>query len=72
MLETIAEAIARFLLWLFAVLYIEKIFYPIGWLMLKILTVGRYPPPSPSERTREFVALLPLFAAIVGVTIWFS
>ena len=72
MLETIAEAVARFFLWLFAVLYIERIFYPIGWLMLKIVTLGRYPPPSPSERTREFISLLPLVVALAGVTIWFS
>jgi hypothetical protein len=72
MLEGIAEAVGRFFLWLFALLFIDKVFYPIGWVMVRVVTVGRYPPPSPSKRTREFIALLPLIVLIVGVTIWFS
>jgi hypothetical protein len=72
MLQTFGEGIARFFLWLFAVLYIEKLFYPMGRVMVMTLTLGRFPPPSPSQRVREMISLVPLVVAIIGVTIWIS
>jgi hypothetical protein len=72
MLEAIAESIGRFLLWLFAVVLGEKVFYPIGWMMLKLLTLGFYPPPCLSQRKRELVAIFPVVCALIWITVAYS
>jgi hypothetical protein len=75
MLDAIVEALARFVLWVFGTLILDivtMVFYPIGWLMLKILTFGRYPPPCAPQRTKEIIALLPLVCGLVWITVALS
>src|SRR4051812_43862126 len=73
MLEIIVEAVGRFALWLFGTLgIVTAVFYPVGWLMLKIVTFGRYPPPSVSQRTKEIIALLPFVFGLVWITVALS
>lgn len=68
MLDALFELIARFL--------VEFIFftvlYGIGWIMLKIVTFGRYPPRPPKKHNEELVALLPLAILFAVITFAFS
>lgn len=67
-LEALAELVARFVVeFLF-----YTVFYGIGWVMLKTVTFGRYPPPRPEKHNEELVALFPLAALFVGFTLAFS
>jgi hypothetical protein len=52
--------------------FIRLIFYWPGWLLLKVLTFGRYPPKRPIAHDRDAVALfaivtLAAFGAILSV-----
>ena len=42
--------------------------YPLGKVMLRILTLGRYPPEN-SKHNSVFVSLFPWFAIIIGFLI---
>ncbi len=68
MLDTLFELIAKFL--------IEVVFYTVlygvGWVMLKAITVGRYPPPPPQKHNEKLVALFPIATLFVGLTFAFS
>lgn len=68
LLELIVRLIGQFLLEV--VFY--GLFYPVGWLMLKILTFGQYPPPTPNSHNREFVAIFPVVPILIAVTLAFS
>ncbi len=46
---------------------IEKLFYWPGWLLLRLITWGRYPPPRTRPHNRFAVAL---FAITMGVLFW--
>ena len=72
MLETLLEFIARFVGGFLVEVIFYSVLYPIGWLMLKAITFGRYPPPAPLRHNRELVACLPLVAMLFGITIAFS
>jgi hypothetical protein len=72
MLDTVLELIGRFLFHFFVEIIFHGIFHPIGWKMLKVLTLGRYPPPKPADHNRELVAGFPLVVLIVAVTFYFS
>jgi hypothetical protein len=68
MLDALLELIARFV--------VEFIFYTvlyaIGWGMLKVITLGRYPPRRPEKHNEELVALFPVATVFVGLTVAFS
>jgi energy-converting hydrogenase Eha subunit A len=68
MLEALFELTVRFL--------VEFVFYTVlyglGWVMLKAITLGRYPPPRPHEHSHELVALFPIAVLFVGLTFAFS
>ncbi|TVO57162.1 hypothetical protein [Denitromonas halophila] len=68
MLDAILEFATRFL--------VEFLFYTflygVGWVMLKAMTLGRYPPHPSQKHNRELVALFPVAAFFVGATIAFS
>lgn len=68
MLEALFEFLARFV--------VEFVFYTvlygIGWLMLRSITLGRYPPPRPQKHNQEVVALFPVATFFVGLTLALS
>lgn len=68
MIEALFELLARFV--------VEFVFYTalygIGWLMLKAITLGHYPPPRPEKHNQELVALFPVATLFVGLTLAFS
>ena len=68
MLEALFELVARFVVeFLF-----YTVFYGIGWVMLKTVTLGHYPPPQPAKHNEELVALFPIATLFVGLTLAFS
>lgn len=68
MLEALFELVARFLIeFLF-----YTVLYGVGWVMLKAITFGNYPPPRPHKHNQELVALLPVATLFVGLTFAFS
>jgi hypothetical protein len=68
MLDGLFELLAR--------LVVQFVFYTvlhgIGWLMLKAITLGHYPPPRPEKHNQELVALFPVATLFVGLTLAFS
>jgi hypothetical protein len=46
--------------------------YPVGWVMLRVLTFGRYPPPVALSPAREFIGSIPLIAGLIGVVVAFA
>jgi hypothetical protein len=49
-----------------------RLFYWPGWLILRVLTFGKYPPSQSVEHNRYFVAGIPLVALLVAVTVYYS
>jgi hypothetical protein len=43
------------------------IFYWPGWLALRIITLGRYPPPKGKPHSKEFVAVFGLTTLLVCI-----
>lgn len=77
MFELVIEAIGwtiRVLINEIFVVLLEKVFYWPGWLVLRIITLGRYPPQGTVEHNRSavgcfaivFVASMPLLSALIG------
>lgn len=68
MLDGLFELLARFV--------VEFVFYTllygIGWLMLKAITLGHFPPAAPKKHNQELVALFPLATLFVGLTLAYS
>lgn len=48
---------------------LQAVFYWPGWFMLRVLTLGRYPPAVPKRHNEAFVAImgLALVLCIVGI-----
>ncbi|HEX5804650.1 MAG TPA: hypothetical protein VFY24_16670 [Azospira sp.] len=67
MLNALFELIAKFLV----ELLFYTVLYGVGWAMLKMVTLGRYPPPPPQKHNEELVALLPVATLFVGITLAF-
>ncbi len=67
MLDALAELIVQFVAkFLFTVLY------GIGWIMLKIITLGHYPPRLPEKHNEQLVALFPVATIFVAITVALS
>ncbi len=49
-----------------------KVFHGLGWVMLRPLTLGRYPPRPTIPHNREFVALTPIVTLLVVLTLVYS
>ncbi|GAA5178313.1 hypothetical protein GCM10025771_17360 [Niveibacterium umoris] len=47
------------------------LFYWPGWLVLRIVTIGRYPPARNQPHDPVFVAVIGLCAVLAAVTVWF-
>lgn len=46
------------------------LFYLPGWLVLKVLTLGRYPPPRGEPHSEEVVALTGMAAVLLALIVW--
>lgn len=68
MIETLAEVIAYVLMELVFI----GIFYWPGWLILPVLTLGRYPPSRNQEHNKGFAAGMALVVSFIVLTIYYS
>jgi hypothetical protein len=68
MLDALAEIVVR----LVVEIVFSTILYSIGWVMLKVITLGHYPPPPPKKHNEGLVALFPIATFFIGVTLAFS
>lgn len=66
--EVVVRNIAQFVV---KILFVGVFYWP-GWIILRVLTLGRYPPPQPHRHNREFVAIVALATLIAGVTVHYS
>ena len=66
------ETVAEFVAYVFMNLVLVGIFYWPGWLILRIATLGHYPPPADRDHSKEFVAGVALVVFIVALTIYYS
>lgn len=57
--------------WIVDVL-LTAVFYWPGWLVLRVLTLGRYPPKRRQPHNVVFVSVIGLSALLVALTIAFS
>ena len=69
--DAIAEIIFRTVGEFVVDVLVVGVFYWPGWLILRIVTLGRYPPPQATPHNREFVATVALAALLAGVTVWY-
>lgn len=70
-LDAIVEVAVRAVAQLILDVVLTGIFYWPGWLILRILTFGRYPPPRSQPHNREAVALVAFAALLLAVTLHF-
>lgn len=66
--EVVVRAIAQFVI---DVLFVGIFYWP-GWIILRVLTLGRYPPAQSHPHNRELVAVAAFAALLTGVTLYFS
>jgi len=66
--EFVVRAIAQFVV---EVLFVGVFYWP-GWVVLRSLTLGRYPPPQSQPHNREFVAIVACAVLVAGVTLHYS
>ncbi|MCZ4303262.1 hypothetical protein O4G98_00800 [Zoogloeaceae bacterium G21618-S1] len=68
MLDTLFEVVASVLVeFLF-----YTVLYGVGWVMLKAITLGGYPPKRSQKHNQELVALFPVATFFVGAAVLFS
>ncbi|MGR9014114.1 MAG: hypothetical protein ACU83U_10765 [Gammaproteobacteria bacterium] len=67
-IEVVVRTIAQFIV---EVLFIGVFYWP-GWVVLRILTLGHYPPPQSHPHNREFVAIVAFTALSAGVALHYS
>ncbi len=60
--EVVARAVGGFL---FEVVFVGVFYWP-GWLLLRTLTLGRYPPKKHEPHSKEFVATFGCVAILVA------
>lgn len=66
-LDAIAEVVIKTLGRLLVGVVFAKMFYWPGWLILRGVTVGRYPPKKPVRHSEEFVGALGFAVILVCV-----
>lgn len=71
-LDTIAELAFRAVVHVLVEIVLVGVFYWPGWLILRVVTIGRYPPPQSQFRSREFVATVALMVFLACITFYFS
>ena len=71
-LDTIAEIAFRVIgQFVMEVLFVGVFYWP-GWLILRVVTVGRYPPLQSQQHSRELVAMVAFVVFLVAITFHFS
>lgn len=71
-IDTLAEAAFRFV-GQFVIEYLfVRIFYWPGWFILRIFTLGRYPPLQTEKHNREFVAMIAFVVFLIGLTLYLT
>lgn len=71
-LDAIAEVVLRVVgNFIVEVLFVGIFYWP-GWVILRVVTLGRYPPPQSRPHNREFVATVAVIVFLAGVTVYFS
>ena len=71
-LDALIEIAARAVVQFVGEVLLVGIFYWPGWLILRALTLGRYPPKRGVEHNVHFVAVVGLAAMIGVVTFYYS
>lgn len=66
-LDVIAEFVAKVVGQFLVEVVFVGIFYWPGWLILRALTFGRYPPKKPEPHSEGFVAVFGFAAILVGI-----
>jgi hypothetical protein len=63
------DAVFDFLVRVVGGVIFHAVFYWPGWLMLRVLTFGRYPPAGPDRHNEAFVAVMgfALILCVVGI-----
>jgi len=67
LIEVAGRAIAQFVL----ERIIVGVFYWPGWFVLRIITLGHYPPSQTTPHNREFVALFAVAISLAAITIYY-
>jgi hypothetical protein len=67
-IDTFIEAAARTLIGVI----LTEIFYWPGWLILRVVTLGRYPPSKAIKHNRDLVSIIGFAVVLIGVTIYYS
>lgn len=68
-LDAIFEVVVRFVVnVVFEILFVGVFYWP-GWLVLRIVTVGRYPPAGSVPHNKELVAVVGFAAFLVAITL---
>ncbi|WP_211097339.1 hypothetical protein [Herbaspirillum sp. ST 5-3] len=65
-LDAIVEIVAKAAGQILGEVVVATFYWP-GWLILRALTFGRYPPEKSKLHNKEFVAIFGLAAILVGV-----
>ena len=71
-LDALAEIAIRVAVQFVIEVLFVGIFYWPGWLILRVATIGCYPPQQSQPHSREFVAMVAFVVFLVGITVYFS
>lgn len=63
------EALFEALFYVFSEAFLTAVFYWPGWLVLRIVTLGRYPPPNGTPHDNVFVAIVGFITPLVLLTV---
>ncbi len=70
--EAAAGGIFRFFSWLVMEIFIQSFCWGLGWLTLKLFTLGHYPEPSTKNSHVIAVGLVVFMFGVLTVTIYMS
>ena len=65
------EEITKFIFSIVLHLVFYVVFYWPGWLILRVLTLGNYPPPQSKQHSRIFVSGITLVTLLIVITFRF-
>jgi hypothetical protein len=71
-LDAFAEGIVRLVVQTIGGFLLDKVFYWPGWFLLRVVTLGRYPPSGSMAHNRAFVALFGFAALVVTAGAYYS
>jgi hypothetical protein len=70
--DVIAEVVIRVVAQFVVETLFVGVFYWPGWVILRVLTLGRYPPPQSHPHNREFVAIMAFAILLAGMALHYS